>query len=64
MLISFLKVIKYVEIESPISHGQNYQVGLRHNIILNQAVQSEQKTKPKTKLSHLQRYERDIASQL
>lgn len=48
MLIPFLKVIRYVEMETPISHGQNYQVRLWHNIVFTQAVESEKKTPTKT----------------
>lgn len=48
MLIPFLKVIQYVEMETPISHGQNYQVQLWHNIIFTQAVESEKKKANKT----------------
>lgn len=52
--------------ETPIIHGQNYQVQLWYNIIFNQAVQSEknQTKTTKPKLSQLQRYKRDIPSQL
>lgn len=38
---TIFEITEYVEMETPISHGQNYQVWLWHNIIINQAVQSE-----------------------
>lgn len=59
MLIPFLKVIQYVEMETPISHGQNYQVRLWHNIIFTQAVESEKKPQQKPN-SHTFRGMKDV----